>query len=336
MYLSSKFICANICIGFMLMSVVGYSAQGFRVESPESQGLDSKAVQSAVDEISIETGSRFCTAIVKNGVIINETYYKGDANTDHNIQSLSKNLAATVVGVAITQGYFDLDDLMTDYMELPKGMTPGSTVRHVLSQVSESPDLDFPDFSYDTYGVIGSLNDLLAATTGMSPRKFAKTQLLDKLGMNNTKWGWPLSGRIQMGAGARSTCRDVAKVGQLYLNSGVWHGERILSQSFIAEATRSNFPKANYIYGLTWWLNSAAKDEPWSSAMGKRHYGKVIKTAGSSLVVGFGFLSQIHLISRDHNAVVVTLGRTLTLDVDHPTKAADAFWPVVGKAIKSE
>ncbi len=67
----------------------------------------------------------------------------------------------------------------------------------------------------------------------------------DKVGTNTAGWGLTLSPL------------DMAKLGQLYLNNGIWDGKQIVSSKWIAESTaeHSRWEKQNLSYGYLWWIN---------------------------------------------------------------------------------
>ena len=51
---------------------------------------------------------------------------------------------------------------------------------------------------------------------------------------------------------------DMAKIGQLYLDCGVYNGKQIISKEWIEESTKehSRFKKLNLPYGYLWWINN--------------------------------------------------------------------------------
>lgn len=67
----------------------------------------------------------------------------------------------------------------------------------------------------------------------------------DPMGINTAGWGLSLS------------TMDIAKIGQMYLNSGVWNGKQIVSAKWIQESTKeqSHWKKQNLSYGYLWWVN---------------------------------------------------------------------------------
>lgn len=67
----------------------------------------------------------------------------------------------------------------------------------------------------------------------------------DPMGVNTAGWGLTLSPI------------DMAKLGQLYLNHGIWNGKQIVSEKWINESTKehSRWEGQNLSYGYLWWIN---------------------------------------------------------------------------------
>lgn len=67
----------------------------------------------------------------------------------------------------------------------------------------------------------------------------------DPMGVNTAGWGLTLSPM------------DMAKIGQLYLNHGMWNGQRIVSEEWINESTEehSRWEAQNLSYGYLWWID---------------------------------------------------------------------------------
>lgn len=66
----------------------------------------------------------------------------------------------------------------------------------------------------------------------------------DSLGTNTGGWGLTLS------------AVDMAKLGKLYLDKGLWNGKQIVSEKWITESTQehSRWEKPNLPYGYLWWI----------------------------------------------------------------------------------
>ena len=60
------------------------------------------------------------------------------------------------------------------------------------------------------------------------------------------------------GYGLCMSAEDMARIGQLCLNKGVWHGKRIISEEWITEMTRPRPVDSPYFrgmqYGYLWWI----------------------------------------------------------------------------------
>lgn len=50
---------------------------------------------------------------------------------------------------------------------------------------------------------------------------------------------------------------DMAKIGRLYLDGGIWSGKQIVSTGWINEGTKehSRWKKINLPYGYLWWIH---------------------------------------------------------------------------------
>ena len=59
---------------------------------------------------------------------------------------------------------------------------------------------------------------------------------------------------VYMGGGVRLTARAFAKIGQLYLDSGVWKGKRVLDASYVRQASTPRLATGEMRYGLAWWV----------------------------------------------------------------------------------
>lgn len=69
-----------------------------------------------------------------------------------------------------------------------------------------------------------------------------KGWVTDPTGVNTAGWGLNL------------TARDMAKIGQLYLDCGVWNGKQIVSSEWINGSTRKQSKGGKLAYGYLWWI----------------------------------------------------------------------------------
>ncbi len=86
--------------------------------------------------------------------------------------------------------------------------------------------------------------------------EFPRRELFDKIGMRNTVPGMDRFGNFILSSQVYTNARDLARLGLLYLNEGVWNGERILPEDWI-RFVRTPAPSTSdsgRFYGGQWWL----------------------------------------------------------------------------------
>lgn len=129
---------------------------------------------------------------------------------------------------------------------------------------------------------------------------------MDKIGASTTwRWhgyknAWTEIDGIQMksvtggghsGAGMFISASDMARFGLLFLNDGVWKRDRLLSSTWIKEATSPSAPNPNY--GYMWWLNEKE---------GRRHWPGV----SEDIYYAAGFGGNFIVVDKEHDIVIVT------------------------------
>src|SRR5215203_1213431 len=89
---------------------------------------------------------------------------------------------------------------------------------------------------------------------------FPYTALFHKIGMNHTLLEPDASGTFVGSSYVYASARDYARFGLLYLNDGVWNGERILPEGWVQRTITP--PSSNKLknYGYQFWLNGLDKD----------------------------------------------------------------------------
>jgi CubicO group peptidase (beta-lactamase class C family) len=93
--------------------------------------------------------------------------------------------------------------------------------------------------------------------------EFPRRALFDKIGMRNTVAGVDRFGDYVMSSQVYTNSRDLARLGLLYLNRGVWNGERILPETWI-DFVRTPAPSTKHFgnfYGGQWWLIPDARTD---------------------------------------------------------------------------
>ncbi|HET6628640.1 MAG TPA: serine hydrolase [Woeseiaceae bacterium] len=267
--------------------------------------------------------------VVHDGEIALERYAPGfDVTTRTRTWSTAKSIAVTLIGMLVDDGKLALDEpLGFEWRpELPAGSHDprgAITLRHVLHMSSGLYPVDDFEMEYATgsglaywagaSSIEGARDrglvrepgtfwdyenyDTLLAVYAMKraigdPQtylEFPRKALLDRIGMRNTLLSVDRFGDFIMSSQVYTNARDLARFGLLYLDGGVWQGERLLSEAWIefvrtpAPATRED----GSFYGGQWWLvpegrNDVPKDA-YSTAGNRGQY--VIVAPSHDLVI---------------------------------------------------
>jgi len=225
----------------------------------------------------------------------------------HTLQSVTKSVAATLIGVAIKRGeikgtdtpllsYFGAYDLskvdprlrkatLADLLTMRSGIEWHETDRPLDStnttfQLEASPDwirftLDQPmDSEPRTKWVYNSggsmlMAEIIRSTTGMQADDYARRYLFGPLGISSFHWKRTPTKHPDTEGGLYLDPLDLAKIGQLYLDDGVWRGTRILPAGWAKEATARHVDHisanaASPGYGYQWWRYDRRGTDIWA------------------------------------------------------------------------
>jgi CubicO group peptidase (beta-lactamase class C family) len=108
--------------------------------------------------------------------------------------------------------------------------------------------------NYDTLLAVYAMK--LAIGDDREYLQFPRAALLDKIGMRNTLLSTDRFGDFILSSQVYTNARDLARFGLLYLNGGVWNGERLLSEEwirFVRTPAPATADRGNQ-YGGQWWL----------------------------------------------------------------------------------
>lgn len=87
--------------------------------------------------------------------------------------------------------------------------------------------------------------------------KFPYDMLLDKIGMAHTFLETDWNDDFIMSSQVWTTARDLARLGVLHLQNGMWNGERVLPENwltYISTPAPAQPPESSPGYGAQWWL----------------------------------------------------------------------------------
>lgn len=271
--------------------------------SPSEVGLAEQPLLELKRDVTAGAyGDVHSVLVVRSGRLAYEEYFgEGSPAALHRVYSVTKSVAATLVGVAWDRGIIqDVDrpllEFFPEYASVanPEGKQ-AITLRHALrmrtglewdewSTSYTDPSnptnglylsqdwmkfvLDLPlaaepgtVFAYNS-GVSMLLSGVIRNATGRRAADFADDVLFGHLGIEQLHW---LEGPDEIdntGWGLSLRSRDMARIGQLYLQRGVWNGERILSEAWIDASTEGATRFASgWGYGFQWWLVPPARGD---------------------------------------------------------------------------
>lgn len=118
------------------------------------------------------------------------------------------------------------------------------------------------DWTYNS-GLTELAGGVVERKTGRNVRDYAQEVLFGPLGTREFEWwgpkSWVPEGMPSASAGLRLRARDLAKIGSLILNRGLWGGEQIVSAELIALIVRPHVESIGLVahgifgYGLQWY-----------------------------------------------------------------------------------
>ena len=137
------------------------------------------------------------------------------------------------------------------------------------------------------------LADIVAAAVGKSSHQYMLEEVAAKLGCRNFSYqpeGVDSNDNVRIGGSVLISCRDMARLGQLYLNGGRWEDEQLIDADYIRAAITST--ELNPSYGYLWWLN----------------YDGLIQNAPRNMYYAAGARGQFCFVLPDHDMIIATMG----------------------------
>jgi CubicO group peptidase (beta-lactamase class C family) len=267
---------------------------GWDVADLASQDVDAQSIQRLVSFIQEKPSNIHSLVIVRNNKLVLESYFTGwHRNRVHALRSVSKTFMSTLVGIAVDKGHFSVDqkvsDLLPEHAALTSGKNKQIEVRHLLTMTSgikwdektfsggdlrndetafdrsdqrltylfenEMAALPGSEFEYNSaLPVVESA--IIKQATGIHAHVFADEHLFKPLGITDYFWRTdPNDGYVTAIGPLFLRSRDMAKLGQLFLDSGTWKGQRIISKQWVKDATTTftGDETTGDGYGYHWW-----------------------------------------------------------------------------------
>jgi len=135
--------------------------------------------------------------------------------------------------------------------------------------------------------------------------KFPYDSLFNKLGMSTAVMETDANGTFVGSSLMFASARDWAKVGQLFLQDGMWNNQRILPEGWVEYSHTRTHTQKNGLYAAHFWTN--ATSEPDDDAIFPRKWEAVPEDA----YYMSGFEGQNVVIVPSLKLIVVRLGQTI-------------------------
>ena len=258
--------------------------QPFERATPESQGVSSAHLAALLRELD---ASKYTDMhhfmLLRHGKVICECnfapYPKGLWHISH---SMCKSITGMAIGLLVEEGLLRLDDNIYSIFEnkinpLTKMFRPVITVENLLtmtsgvsfnesgivsgndwlgsylnSAVTEDPGTVFHYNSLNTY----VLSAIVTERTGLTLEEYLRPRLFEPLGITKILWEVCPKGITKGGWGLFICTEDMAKLGQLYLQKGVWNGRQIIPADWVERSTKKQVETDadTFGYGYQLWM----------------------------------------------------------------------------------
>jgi CubicO group peptidase (beta-lactamase class C family) len=282
--------------------------------TPQSVGVNPDSIDNLFQFIKKKQFPIDSVVIVKSGVLIGELYQNGtNEKSLSNIYSVTKSFTSALIGIAIDEGHIKNDKQKLESI-FDKGffkskdqtlkniklkhlltMTSGLKTRdnhlsnyagvlalqnsknwidHIFSLGTESKSGEFYNYSNGGSHILAAI---LTKMTKTPLEEYAERRLFSYIGIKNYKWEKDPQGINHGYSNLELSARDMARLGLLYLNNGLWKDKQVISSSWIkkslqphSEPNKGRFnPFRLYPYngyGYQWWNSDTA----WKADMGYR------------------------------------------------------------------
>jgi CubicO group peptidase (beta-lactamase class C family) len=249
---------------FLLLAAPGF---GLPTSTPEAEGIASSAILEFINAAEAEVDALHSFVLLRHGKVVSEGWWAPYARSKpHMLYSLSKSFTATAVGMAIDEGHFGLDDKVLSFFPDKLSAEPTENLRAMrirdllrmgsghahdtLSAMRSNPDADWVRlflqqdvahapgsfFRYNT-GATYMLSAILQSVTGERLLDYLQPRLFAPLEIEASNWERCAQGIDTGGYGLKLRTREIAALGQLYLQRGSWAGRQLVSEEWVAQAS---------------------------------------------------------------------------------------------------
>jgi len=232
--------------------------------TPEENGLSSRDILRLVHDLENSGTEMHGLIVLRHGKSVAEGWWAPYApGAVHGSQSLSKTVTGTAFGIALAEGLLHVEDRLIDIFpefvpENPGPWLADLKMRHILTMSSgmeTQPAVTDPDwirkffqmpilhapgsaFYYNSIACL-MVGACIRKKTGLGLTDYLRPRLFEKIGIDadNIRWYCHEDGLENGSGGIVTSTEDNARLMQLYMNGGVWGGQRILPEEWVRMAT---------------------------------------------------------------------------------------------------
>ncbi|MFK0298605.1 serine hydrolase [Brevundimonas sp. NPDC090276] len=256
--------------------------------------------------------------VLQNGRMVAEHYAPDfGPRVPQRTWSVAKSLAGTLIGAAVQRGEVDVkgpaaianwrgrgdprgDITLEALMRMSSGLTSDTAGNRTDALYFGGTAADEQAPGWPLLAPVGATyryanNDTLLAVMAIAPTFAAHppAELFDRLGMTHTFAETDWRGNYILSSQVWTTARDLARFGQLYVQDGVWEGERILPEgwrTFVSTPSGPQPPTGAFGYGATFWVMNRSDGVPADAfaAFGNRGQYVVIVPSRNIVIVRRG------------------------------------------------
>ncbi len=296
--------------------------------TPSEEGVSSQAILEFIDAVENSNHELHSLMILRHGKVVAEGWWAPyAADLKHTMYSTSKSFTSTAIGFAVSENLISVSDKVISFFPdyLPDTISENLAdleIRDLLSMtVGQEPEPSFgkvmdsenwikevlaapivhkpgTKFLYNSFGTY-LLAAIIHEVSGENVIDYLKPRLFEPLNISGMDWEVDPMGINVGGWGLRIKTEDMAKLGQLYLQKGTWHGKQILSEEWVVEATSSKILQSPEL----------SEDERNKSDW-LQGYGYKFWRSRHNSYRGDGAFGQYILVLPEHDAVIAITSET--------------------------
>ena len=290
-----------------------------------SQGFDDTLFRRFLEEIDTQKHKLHSMLVIRHGQLVFESYFNGQSASDeHDIRSVSKSIISLLTGIALENGRMpqlnETLDPKLNFFSNAKNYDPRKdeiSYQHLLTMstgldcndgdpkskgqedklyrkkhwrddFASLPMINNPgDTSLYCTGGVMLLAHVLEIYNGMAMPLLAEETLFKPLGISQFSSGHTKSKPMPTETHRfYMRPRDMAKIGQLVLNKGLWEGKQVVPESWIEEIAQPKVKLGGRDYSYLWWQYHFQKD-------GKTYTAIAASGNGGQYILAFPELDMV-------------------------------------------